>query len=224
MKRSLGAYGKLYRVGGDEFVAIIYCDNQKIMEVLKDFDDTIANWTGNLIDSLSVSYGWINKTEQPDASVRQLGAIADQRMYEAKTAHYKKKGVDRRGQQDAHKALCELYTKILKINISEDTYQVVNMDMSEQTEEKGFADTISEWLISFGMTGQVHPDDIEKYLEITDLRYMREYFANKKTSLQIFYRRKYGDIYKQVMMEIIPANDYSDDNQSLFLYVKDIDK
>ncbi|MCR5626574.1 MAG: hypothetical protein K6F99_04595 [Lachnospiraceae bacterium] len=53
---------------------------------------------------------------------------------------------------------------------------------------------------------------------------MRDYFAGNKTSLSIFYRRKYEDGFKQVMMEIIPANDYTEKDQSLYLYVKNIDK
>lgn len=224
MKKSLGSYGKLYRVGGDEFVAILFCEIEKVKEVLADFDMTIAAWSGELVDSLSISYGWVSKEEKPELSVRQLGAIAEQRMYESKDAHYMKTGVDRKGQQAAHKALCELYTKILKINISEDTYQIINMNVGEQTEEKGFSDKISEWLKIFGTTGHVHPDDLQEYLKNTNLQYMKDYFAENKTSLHIFYRRKYENEYKQVMMEIIPANDYKEDNQSLFLYVKNIDK
>lgn len=224
MKKSLGPYGKLYRIGGDEFVAILFCNSVKLNEILADFDDTIQNWSGDLVDSLSISYGWISKYEQPDYSVRQLGAVAEERMYEAKSLHYKQSGVDRRGQKDAHKALCDLYTKILKINITDDTYQIVNMDVGEQTSEKGFDDSISGWLQGFGMSGQVHSDDLKDYLNKTDLRYMSGYFTGNKTSLHIFYRRKYEDGFKQVMMEIIPANDYTDDNQSLFLYVKNIDK
>lgn len=224
MKKSLGPYGKLYRIGGDEFVAILFCKEEKVKKILADFDNTIENWTGKIIDSLSISYGWISRDEKPDFSVRQLGAVAEHRMYDAKALHYKKIGVDRRGQKDAHKALCALYTKILKINVTDDTYQIINMDVDEKTLEKGFADKISEWLKSFGAIGQVHPDDLEEYLKITDLEYIKDYFAGNKTSLHLFYRRKYGDVFKQVMMEIIPANDYSEDNQSLFLYVKDIDK
>ena len=53
---------------------------------------------------------------------------------------------------------------------------------------------------------------------------MRNYFEGNKTSLHISYRRKYGDEFKQVMMEIIPADDYSNDNQNLFLYVNNIEK
>lgn len=224
MKKSLGPYGRIYRTGGDEFVAILFCNEDKTKEVLADFDGTIAGWSGKLVDSLTISYGWISKYEEPEFSTRQLGAVAEQRMYEAKSEHYRKAGVDRRGQKDAHKALCDLYSKILRINITDDTYQIVNMDMDEQTAEKGFAESISEWLISFGKTGQVHPDDLEEYLKYTDLNYMREYFAGDKTSLHVFYRRKFGDGFKQVMMEIIPTNDYRNDNQSLFLYVKNVEK
>lgn len=225
MKRCLGPYGKLYRIGGDEFVAIILgCSNEKLNEILDDFDRTMHSWTGELIENLSISYGWISKAEQPDYSVRQLGAIAEKRMYESKAAHYRRAGLDRRGQKDAHKALCDLYTKILKINVTKDTYQIVDMDISEQAAEKGFEDSISKWFISFGKTGQVHPDDLDEYLRQVDLGYVSKYFAGDKTSLHIFYRRKYEDGYKQVMMEMIPASDYSDDNQSLFLYVKNIDR
>lgn len=224
MKKCLGPYGKLYRIGGDEFVAILSCSNQKLEEVLADFDETLVNWKGDLVNNLSVSYGWTSKEENPELSVRQLGAIAEQRMYASKEAHYKKIGVDRRGQKDAHKALCDLYTKILKINVTDDSYQIINMDMAEQTEEKGFADSISEWLTSFAEYGNVHSDDLEEYLKLTNIQYLRDYFAGDKTSLHVIYRRKFADGFKQVMMEIIPANDYSKDSQSLFLYVKNIDK
>ncbi|MCR5303558.1 MAG: sensor domain-containing diguanylate cyclase [Lachnospiraceae bacterium] len=233
MKRSLGPYGKLYRTGGDEFIAILLCDREKLKEILADFDDAMAKWKGKLVDNLTVSYGCISSEEEPEMSVRELGIVADKRMYEAKSEHYRKIGVDRRGHQNAHKALCDLYTKILKINISDDTYQIVNIDPAEQADLEetmeainamGAANNISHWLSSFGTSGKVHPDDLNEYLEKTDIAYMREYFKGDKTSLSVFYRRKYGDVFKAVMMEIIPASDYSDTNQSLYLYVKRIDR
>lgn len=104
-----------------------------------------------------------------------------------------------------------------------DDYAIVNMNMDEQIKEKGFADSISGWLEGFGRSGQVHPEDLENYLTKTNLDYMRNYFKSGKTSLSIAYKRKHNTVFKQVMMEIIPTNEYSDDNQSLYLYVKDID-
>lgn len=225
MKRCIGPYGKLYRTGGDEFAAIIYASENELEAIKKDFEDTTANWTGKEVESLTVSCGYVPKREiETVSSVREMAIIADKKMYEAKSIFYRSKGVDRRGQKEAHTALCTLYTKILKINITNDTYQIINMDENEQTEEKGFADSISAWLLGFGNSGQVHDDDLEEYLSQTSLEYMRGYFKRDKTSLCIFYRRKYGENYKKVMMEIIPSSDYSNDNQNLFLYVKNIDK
>ncbi|MCR5626575.1 MAG: hypothetical protein K6F99_04600 [Lachnospiraceae bacterium] len=40
---------------------------------------------------------FLRNDEKPGKSVRELGLIADKRMYEAKSAHYRKTGVDRRG-------------------------------------------------------------------------------------------------------------------------------
>jgi len=224
MKRSLGSYGHLFRTGGDEFIAILFCSENKISHVLEDFDNMVKNWKGNLIDSFTVSYGWVNKNEFPDATTRQLSVIAEKRMYEDKSKYYRRQGVDRRGQQDAHRVLCELYTKILRINISDDSYQIINMDPSEQDTEKGFSEKLSEWLVSFGKKGLVHPDDLDEYLRLTDLNYMKEYFDSGKTSLHIFYRRKYEDGFKQVMTEVVPTKDYSENDMNLFLYVKNIDK
>ena len=225
MLKSFNKYGKVYRTGGDEFTIIMYIDNEKLESILDDFNSEVSNWHGKMVENISVSYGYTKAVESRGLPIYEVASIADKRMYENKTAYYKKKGVDRRGQADAHRALCNLYTKILKINITDDTYSTVNMDVSEQTKEKGFAEnSISEWLRSFGKSGQVHEEDIDDYLRYTNIDYMRNYFAGNKTSLHIFYRRKFGDEFKQVMMEIIPADDYSNDNQSLFLYVNNIEK
>ena len=223
-KRTFGNYGKVYRTGGDEFVAMFFADEERQQAILKDLEQMTAEWEGVLAKDLSVSVGCATKREFNVETVVDMAKIADQRMYQAKAEHYARKGIDRRGQAAAHKALCNIYTKILKINLTDDTFSIVNMDMSEQTSDKGYSDKISEWLSGFGKTGQVHNDDLEQYLEQTNIEYLREYFKQDKTSISIFYRRKYEDSFKQVLMEMIPADDYSNDNQSLFLYVKSIDK
>lgn len=221
--RTFGTYGKVYRTGGDEFIVLANVSEDRLTGVRESLLLTTERWSGDLVDSLSMSFGLVTRSEATDMDIRDIAILADKRMYEAKNLYYKKQGVDRRGQRDAHTALCALYTKILKINITDDTYQIVNMDVAEQKAEKGFADKISTWLKSFGTTGQVHPDDLEEYLKKTDLAYLNEYFSGNKTSLHVFYRRKYEDGFKQVMMELIPANDYKNDDKSLFLYVKNID-
>lgn len=223
MQKAFGSYGKVYRTGGDEFVSIFFADNEQLEAIRNDLDSITESWTGEAVQTLSLSVGYVAKNEYEDKSLLEIAKIADKRMYLAKSAYYSKKGIDRRGQAAANTALCNLYTKILKVNITDDSYSIVNMDASERTPDKGFANTISAWLTDFGKSGQVHADDVENYLAKTDLKYLRTYFKGGKSSISIQYRRKYDDTFKQVAMDMIPADDYSDENQTLFLYVKKID-
>lgn len=224
ISETFGHYGKVFRTGGDEYYGIIRASHDKYSELLKQLNESCTSWNGKYSDEMKISIGAAFAEDAKNSGIIDIAMIADQRMYADKADYYRSMGIDRRGQAAAHKALCDFYTKILKINITDDTYSIVNMDISEQTKEKGFADSISGWLRSFGESGQVHPEDLEEYLKYTDIEYMREYFAGNKTSLSIFYRRKYDEAFKQVMMEIIPADDYSNANQSLFLYVNNIEK
>ena len=53
---------------------------------------------------------------------------------------------------------------------------------------------------------------------------MKKYFKEDKTSLSVIYRRRFDDVFKPVMMEIIPTTNYNNYNQTLLLYIKNIDK
>jgi len=223
MKQVLGPHGKLYRTGGDEFVAIAFVSLDRLQLILQEFEQVITAWSGKLVDRLSMSYGYAAKEEFPEASVAALAAEAEKRMYKAKSAYYQRQGVDRRGQQEAHKVLCSSYAKILQINLQEDTYRIVNITDGEQSDAAQNGNSLSRWLYAFGASGNVHEADVQEYQAKTSLSYLQEYFRTNQAPYCIFYRRKYGDAYKRVMMEIIPANDYAEDNQNMFLYVKCIE-
>lgn len=220
---TFGKYGKIFRTGGDEFYGIIRTSRDNYEGELNHLKERCDSWKGQLSSEMRISAGAGFNEDTKNHEIKEIVSVADQRMYEDKAAYYRSLGIDRRGQIEAHKALSNLYTKTLKINITDDTFSIVNMDIAEQTAEKGFSNTISGWLQSFGQSGQVHEDDLAEYLKKTNLDYLKEYFRSGKTSISIIYRRKYADGFKQVAMEMIPADDYSDSNQALFLFVKNID-
>ncbi|MDO5149262.1 MAG: diguanylate cyclase [Oscillospiraceae bacterium] len=99
MKRAFGDSGKLYRTGGDEFVSIISAGEKQLKKVLNNFEEITKNWSGNLVESLSVSYGVVTRKENPDISIDKMAIIADQRMYSQKREYYQRKGIDRRNSQ-----------------------------------------------------------------------------------------------------------------------------
>ena len=138
MKKAFDKYGKVYRTGGDEFVCILFAGEKQLKDIEAELDRITANWTGELVSSLSLSVGYVTKREFKEDNILEMAKIADKKMYKAKSAYYARKGVDRRGQAAAHTALHNLYTKILKVNITDDT-------MSEWKEIR-IADGKSGWI------------------------------------------------------------------------------
>lgn len=90
MKKCFGAYGSLYRTGGDEFVALIFVDPKQITAICSDFEKTINSWTGSNVKKLSVAYGYATKLENLELPIRQIAILADERMYQAKRAYHRK--------------------------------------------------------------------------------------------------------------------------------------
>lgn len=94
-----GSKGKVYRIGGDEFVAMVSTEDAQIAELLDAFDKSMASWTEHNDMTLSASYGYASRSEYPEVSLTELAAIADKRMYEAKERYYELTGSKRRTSQ-----------------------------------------------------------------------------------------------------------------------------
>ncbi|MGN0316552.1 MAG: GGDEF domain-containing protein [Lachnospira sp.] len=93
MKHCFGRWGKVYRIGGDEFAIILSADSNRLEGIKENFEETINNWSGKIVKSLSVSCGYVTKKEYHDSTVAEMAQIADDRMYEAKAEYYRKIGV-----------------------------------------------------------------------------------------------------------------------------------
>lgn len=96
MKRAFSSYGKIYRMGGDEFNALIYVDSDELRRVKETFEDYVKNWRGKLVRELSVSAGYVCWEDLKEKKIHEMSVLADRRMYEAKAEHYRSKGIDRR--------------------------------------------------------------------------------------------------------------------------------
>ncbi len=224
INRCFGQYGNVYRTGGDEFIAIINIGEEELLHVKNRFARETGAWKGQYTESLVIPAGYVMRKEMPDASLFEMTKAADQRMYREKTLIYISSGVDRRAKNEAYEILCMSYTKILKINLTSDEFSIIQMDLSEKEDSKGYRERISEWLYNFSVSGQVHGDDVEAFQTKTSADYMRSFFLSGKNELNVYYRRLIGEDFHKVLMQIKPAKDFSPDNMSLFLYVKDIDR
>lgn len=224
LKRCFGIYGKVYRIGGDEFVAIIYTSIHQLEKIKDTLDETTAAWRGRNSEDLSISCGYVSMIECMDLGIEEMPKIADERMYSVKSAYYKNRGIDRRGLQSAYVSLCEMRHKIVRANLTDDSFHAIRLNIKEKSQELGYSDKISEWLYNFSLTKQIHPDDVAKFQEKTNIEFLRAYFDSGKKSLNVLYRRYIEEELKQVIMEIIVADDYSETNQIVYIYVKDIEE
>lgn len=97
MKQSFGTFGSIYRIGGDEFVAIVFTEEEKMKSLRAAFEQRVSAWSGQLVSSMAISSGYVYGTEKKWETPYDIAKTADARMYEDKAAYYRKKGIDRRG-------------------------------------------------------------------------------------------------------------------------------
>ena len=100
MKQCFGSYGKVYRIGGDEFVSIIFVDESELKKIREDFDEVISHWSGAMVNKISISCGYVYSREKNWESFEEIASEADIRMYEAKEKYYSVEGRDRRIRKD----------------------------------------------------------------------------------------------------------------------------
>jgi diguanylate cyclase (GGDEF)-like protein len=96
MKSVLGRYGKVYRIGGDEFVAVVHLDKVHDGSLLQELKRSFAGWKGAKCSNLYVAVGYCYGNEKDNLTIKEMVRIADCRLYEEKKKFYEKSGHDRR--------------------------------------------------------------------------------------------------------------------------------
>ena len=96
MYNAFSGLGRTYRVGGDEFVALLRGTREEAQDAVKTFDYLTENFQGNLISELSVSKGVVVCSEHIELNFEEIKAMADKLMYADKDEYYRRTGKDRR--------------------------------------------------------------------------------------------------------------------------------
>lgn len=96
MTASFGEFGKVYRIGGDEFAVIVTKKPDEFDSMKNEFDSSVAKWRGKNVDSMTISYGCVSSLEEDWENIYGIAKEADRRMYESKARYYRDRGIDRR--------------------------------------------------------------------------------------------------------------------------------
>lgn len=131
---------------------------------------------------------------------------------------------DASNMEDALKLVYSSHHKILKVNLTTDTYEIIHSDLNEFGYNAKNGGSLSEWFKEFADKGNVYKDDEDRYRAFTNLEYLKEYFKSTDESAMCHYRRLINGSYSWVTLELTPSMDYSDENQIVMLYVRDDDR
>lgn len=88
--------GTVFRIGGDEFEAVAYCNTEELHEKLAVFQQACKDWNGRYSQGLSVSKGYALHSEDKSLDIFELVRKADKQMYSDKAEFYRVSGNDRR--------------------------------------------------------------------------------------------------------------------------------
>lgn len=122
-------------------------------------------------------------------------------------------------EEEALQSLSDIYFSILWVDLTNDKYEIIK---AKDYEIDNYPEKISESLNQFAYSEQVYADDREKYLSFADPDYLRQSLRDGETYMCCHYRRKVKDEYRWVSMELVPSREYTNDRQTILLYVKDI--
>lgn len=135
---------------------------------------------------------------------------------------WRRADTDTTAMEDNMKMISNIYHKVLKINLTKDCHEELKVHDTEMDAKYGLSPKISEWFHRFALSGNVYEMDLEKYLEFTEINTLRQRFHEDKTEKVLKYRRLVNGEYRWVSMEMIPSVEYTEDNQVVMLYIRDI--
>lgn len=96
IQTTMGKYGRVYRTGGDEFVALIECNKSQMEDMLGTFEHISRSWNGTYQGELAISKGIVVCNEHEDMTFEDMKKLADKLMYDDKNEYYRRTGKIRR--------------------------------------------------------------------------------------------------------------------------------
>ena len=96
MEKILSPFGRIYRIGGDEFTAILDKGTDDWPGILRRLKERFDGWSGKYVNKLAVAIGTAKSSDGPFENIHEMINHADQEMYRNKDEYYRVNGIDRR--------------------------------------------------------------------------------------------------------------------------------
>ena len=94
---SVFGHDDVYRIGGDEFVAMVKMKREEAEEAIGKLAENAEKWKGKNGNGLNIAAGFALVSENRELNCEQLAKAADEEMYQAKEKYYRDNGIEKRG-------------------------------------------------------------------------------------------------------------------------------
>ncbi|MCM1179285.1 MAG: response regulator [Clostridium sp.] len=115
-----------------------------------------------------------------------------------------------------------VYYKVVQGNLSTDRFHIIKADEKEIQDMQEHLDSLSAWFENIALDGYIYDEDIERYRKFVQPARLGQELQNGTRILTCVYRRRVGDGFRWHTLEIVPDCDYTDENQTVMIYVKDV--
>ena len=123
---------------------------------------------------------------------------------------------------DTLPTISSLYDKLLRINLTTNTYEPVIVDADEQNRVGGGVINMYEWWAGYSKDGNIAAEDMGAFSTLTKTGSLQKRFAEDPTPVNFRYRRKVNGEFRWVQLEISPSVEYSEENQVMLLSLRDV--
>lgn len=115
-----------------------------------------------------------------------------------------------------------VYRNVMRGNLSTNSFNIIKIDEKELRDMKDYPASLSDWFEDIALKGFIYEEDVERYRKFVEPERLQAELKNTPKVQTCNYRRKVGDRFKWHTLEIVPDFDYTDENQSIMIQVKDV--
>ena len=116
------------------------------------------------------------------------------------------------------------FHKVLQVNLADDSFTILKIRDGENPVSSAAKTSLSVWFSEVNKFHCIHIEDMEIFKRMTNREYMRKFFLERKGNLRVRYRRMFNEQWRWFILEAIPVNDFSLENQNIMIYVRDIEE
>lgn len=113
------------------------------------------------------------------------------------------------------------YRSILRINLTQDRYEIIRLSPSapDDGEKSGI---FSSQMEHFVKRGNVHPDDVERFLLFSRPQHLIDAQCDTPKNLICAFRRRTSSGFRWCLMEFSPDSEYTESSRTAILYARDV--